>query len=135
MLHSAVGDAPIATTTVFCMARSSPVSLKRADCPSLPRCVYAVASDTIDAGRMAAPPLAHCLPHSTMVSLGTALYHGGGLYPLGLKSFPVFLLPSVLSPTGWCRRCLTLAETWGVYDDVPHRFMDRLPSMPEVTAA
>ena len=93
-----------------------------------------IASDTIDAGRVAAPPLARCLPHSMVIPLGTALYHGGGLYPLGLKSLPVFLLPSVLSPTGWCRRPLTLAETWGVYD-VPHRVVDRLPSMPEVKAA
>ena len=58
----------------------------------------------------------------------------GGLFPSGLKSSPVFLLPSVLSPTGWCRRRLTLAETWGVYD-VPHRIVELLPNMPSVAAA
>ena len=132
--HSAVGGCSDASTHVFCMVRSSPVLSNRENLPYLPSCVYAVASDTVDAGRVAVPPLSRRLPHSTVVPLSTTLYHGGGLFPSGLKTSPVFLLPSVLSPTGWCRRRLTLAETWGVYD-VPHRIVELLPNMPSVAAA
>ena len=134
LVHSGVGGCSDASTHMYCMARSRPLPLTRVNLPYIPSCVYAVASDTIDAGRVSVPPLTRRLPHSTVVPLGTALYHGGGLFPSGLKSPPVFLLPSVLAPTGWCRRRLTLAEIWGV-SDVPHRIVELLPSMPSVASA
>jgi hypothetical protein len=103
------------------------------ECPSpptvIPGCVYTIASDTVALGRVAPAPALRRLPTCELAKLGKSLYHGGGLYPAGSKDYPVFLLPSVLTHTGWCRRRLTLEETWGVFD-VPHRVVELLSDRP-----
>ena len=134
LLHSAVGGCTDGQAQVHCMVRSGTEFSRKPATFSIPSCVYTVASDTIDMGRIAAAPIMRRLPSCEVVKLSASVYHGGGLYPSDSKLPPVFLLPSVLSCTGWCRRRLTLEEVWGLYD-VPHRVVELLGRFPTSSTA
>lgn len=113
------------TTSDVCLRMMSNVS-RLWDQPEVPKClptsVYSVASDTVDAGKRVKSPLpVRYEPPYRVRSLGTGLYHAGGLFPLtgNLERQPQFILRSVLHG-GWCQRELTSAERWSV-KDVPVR--------------
>jgi hypothetical protein len=127
--HSGVGGCTDSSQRIHCMARSGTYYARQSSPVVIPGCVYTVASDTVDSGRQAPPPTQRRLPTCTILKVGKSLYHGGGLYPAGNRDHPLFLLPSVLSPSGWCRRRLSLAETWGIYD-VPYRVVELLADRP-----
>jgi hypothetical protein len=94
----------------------------------LPSCACTVASDTIEVGCKAKAPASRRMGQSEVSPLSGSLFHGGGLCPVGKdapRARPVFLLPSVHQPTGWCKRRLTMEEEWMVYD-VPHRIASLL---------
>jgi hypothetical protein len=127
--HSDAGGCTDSSQRVHCMARSGSLYERQLPPKVIPGCVYTIASDTVDSGRQAPPPTHRRLPSCALLKVGKSVYHGGGLYPTGLQEHPIFLLPSVLSSSGWCRRRLTLEETWGVYD-VPHRVVELLADRP-----
>jgi hypothetical protein len=127
--HSGVGGCTDSSQGVYCMARSGTLYERQLPPKVIPGCVYTIASDTVDSGRQAPPPAHRRLPSCALLKVGKSVYHGGGLYPSGRQEHPLFLLPSVLSSSGWCRRRLTLAETWGVYD-VPYRVVELLSERP-----
>jgi hypothetical protein len=128
-----LGGCSDASQRVFCMAREGATYVHPSSRKILPGCVYTIASDTIDSGRIAKAPDSRRLPACIIVKVGKSVYHGGGLFPSTLKEHPIFLLPSMLSPTQWCRRRLTLEETWGVYD-APHHVVTLLRRRPSVAA-
>jgi hypothetical protein len=119
---------------VHVCSRSGSASLKSPAASVIPSCVCTVASDTVDSGRATVAPSLRRLPSCDVVRVSKALHHGRGLYPSGMHPPPVFLLPSVLSCTGWCRRGLTLEETWGLHD-VPHPVVELLQRHPQGAAA
>jgi hypothetical protein len=128
--HSTLGGLTLLEQRLLCTT-----SAGRAYAPSkpptgLPSCVYTVVSDTIAVGCKAKAPTSRRMGQSEVSPLSGSLFHGGGLYPVGKdapRARPVFLLPSVLQPTGWCKRRLTMEEEWMIYD-VPHRITSLLRS-------
>ena len=117
---------------ISCMARSGTIHQPQPLSGVIQGCVHTVASDAVDAGCVALAPVCCRPPSSTIVKVGKSLYHGGGLCPSGLEICPVFLLPSVFSPTDWCRRRLTAEESWGIFE-VPHRALESPRALPPVT--
>ncbi len=52
----------------------------------------------------------------TALELRPGVYHGFGLFPVGLGITPLFILPSVFAKTGYVKRRLTLPERLLCYD-------------------
>ena len=126
--HVSVGGCSDSNQIVSCMARTGALFEPPAHPTVIPGCVRTVASDTVDSGRPASAPALRRLPTCKLWKLGESLHHGGGVHP-ARQGHPIFLLPSALSPGGWCRRRLTLAETWGAFN-VPHRVAALLKDQP-----
>jgi hypothetical protein len=122
--HSNLGGLTLLNSVLLCSTGVHRHYHDAAVADGLASCVYTVASDTLDAGTRARPPLVRRLGEARVARLGANLFHGGKLYPIG-EPRPVFLLPSVYQPTGWCKRRLTVEEEWMVYD-VPHRITSLL---------
>lgn len=120
--HAAIGGLTTKSTTLHISRRVAPPFWALPPLPpALKNAVYSVASDTVNFGYPCQGPGQSTLTQMKPKCLGKGVYHGGALYPLDHPR-PRFLLRSVFSPTGWCRRPLTDAETLTVLD-VPHRII------------
>jgi hypothetical protein len=115
--HSTLGGLTLRTQGLLCAASVGRAHAAAAPPTGLPSCACTVASDTLAIGCRAAAPASRRMGQSEVSPMSGSLFHGGGLYPVGLdapRGRPVFLLPSVHQPTGWCKRRLTMEEEWMV---------------------
>jgi hypothetical protein len=111
--HSDLGGLTLRRQGLLCTTAAGRAYVPAELAFGLPSCVYSVASDTLEFGRQATAPASWRMGRSKVSALSASLFHGGGLYPVGEdapRSPPVFLLPSVHQPTGWCKRQLTTEE-------------------------
>jgi hypothetical protein len=113
--HVGVGGCSDAEQHVHVMARTGTQYSRRPLPGVIPSCVYTVASDTIDSGKVAQAPSVRRLPKSVVTKVGKSIHHGGGLYPFRVREHPIFLLPTVWTHTRWCRRRLTFQEKPGEF--------------------
>lgn len=124
--HSQLGGLTARFVTLHCIMRYKPAFWSLPPLPTqLPTSVHSVAGDTVDAGKPCRRPHSIGGDSPTIRHLGGNVYHGGGLHPWSSVE-PRFVLRSVFSPSGWCRRTLTDNETLMVMD-VPQRVVDCKP--------
>jgi len=78
--------------------------------PVAGRDLYSLIDSTVHGYACPAPPtVGQSKPQ--VIRLQPTMCHAGGLYPMDLKGVR-FVVPCVLSPTGWVRRKLTGTEMY-----------------------